>query len=226
MIKFLKFYLPLALSAILIVVSVGYLQLRYTQTAVASSVGPIYPTGAADFGGVNCTWANQANIYAEDGSVATCILPGTSSNSDYIVGQGYGFSIPAGATINGIQEDTMAMKDTGCTNYAENIDVAILTKNGTGYYKYKLPSNTLTTSLTYYTSGSSSDLWGGTFTAGDINASTFGAGIKIVCNGQSGSTVSVDTIRITVTYTLAAGGTSPTPAFIQFGFNQVDKKLN
>ena len=63
---------------------------------------------------------------------------------------------------------------------------------------------------TYKTYGSSSNLWGETWTSDDINGSTFGFVISIVgYQGPTGTapTAQVDHIRITIHYTEASGDT-------------------
>src|SRR5690348_10715472 len=72
--------------------------------------GPNLPTAAtgntaAIFAGTTA-WTNPANILAVDNSRATITrtISGTT-NSDDLIATGFGFSIPAGATINGIQVD-------------------------------------------------------------------------------------------------------------------------
>jgi hypothetical protein len=58
-------------------------------------------------------------------------------------------------------------------------------------------SNTTSTTVTY---GSSSDLWGTTWTAADLNATNFGLRFAVKNTGAASATPSVDWIALTVTY--------------------------
>ena len=76
-----------------------------------ASQGPNFPTAASTTTVSSTGWTNPTNIEAEDGSSATWSL-GTISPSATLIGSSYGFSIPAGATITGIQVDCK-IKSTG-----------------------------------------------------------------------------------------------------------------
>src|SRR5262245_7247689 len=74
-----------------------------------SSQGPNFPTSATGntttFGGrsSSITWSSPQNIEAADSVFATS--SGANLNTCDLIGTGFGFSIPATATINGVQLD-------------------------------------------------------------------------------------------------------------------------
>jgi hypothetical protein len=168
-----------------------------------STQGPLGPgTGADDSGTGTTAWSNPGNVTTEDGVFATCTLGGLFS-SHYLDATNFGFSIPAGATINGISVEWKRMSGSGDIH-----DNAVrIIKGGTVGATDKSVAGNWSTTLGYQSYGGSSDLWGQSWTASDINASNFGAALAATTNG--GDTASVDYCRITVTYTPAASTAGP-----------------
>jgi hypothetical protein len=79
-----------------------------------------------------------------------------------------------------------------------------LTKDGStnvGDDKRYYPTSWVTSSSNIYTYGTSSDLWGTTLTATEVNTSTFGVRVRVTSNlGSPGTlrTANIDYIRITI----------------------------
>lgn len=122
---------------------------------------------------------------------------------------GFGFSIPGGSTINGIQVEervqTGGVTADVLTTKAELIKGGV-TQTGTN----RASNNPWQNVFTYLSFGGSSDLWGNTWTSSDINASNFG--VLFDCTGgtnfkESGN-AQIDHVRITITYT--SGGVTAT----------------
>lgn len=175
-----------------------------TQTKIAG-------TGAnvASVGGTQ-NWINTGNITADDATYANASSSVTSSyvESKYLRGTNFGFTIPDGSTINGITVEYQAY-----ANYysfdpelvASIVQVNMVkstgrvgTSNSTAYE--------LDTEATY-TFGSSSNLWGTTWTAAEINNSGFGVDLVVSFSDADLSgilTAYVDYVKITVDYTPAA----------------------
>ena len=145
-------------------------------------------------------WSNPDNIKASDDSKAFFSTFGTISN--YLKATNFGFSIPTGSTIVGIKAE-IEQSEEGPGNATEN-SIKIV-KGGTISGDDQSTSATIPASDTYTTYGGTTDLWGETWTAEDINLSTFG--VVFSATGTSNS-IYVDHIRITVYYTTA--GTSAT----------------
>lgn len=72
--------------------------------AVANTTGPNAPASAA-VSGTGTAWSSPASALTSDGVFASVFVsPGGTSNQLQVTN--FGFAIPAGATINGIQVDT------------------------------------------------------------------------------------------------------------------------
>ncbi len=152
------------------------------------------------------SWSNTNNALTDNGSYATVAINGIGQ-SNYLKATNFGFNIPGNATINGIQVEWkkgILSENGGADNSVRIVRAGTITgdEKSTGQQWPML-------GLNYVSYGGASDLWGLGWVPTDINASNFGAVIsgKRTIN-QRGSTFSVDTIRITVTYTVpAANGT-------------------
>ena len=105
------------------------------------------------------------------GQYAHVDLSGTTSN--YLVGSYFGFSIPTGATILGIQLSVLR-----AAVYGLAIDAEVrLVKAGTIQTTDRSRGGAWSTSFVTATYGGPTDLWGTTWAASDINSSGFGAAI-------------------------------------------------
>lgn len=141
-------------------------------------------------------WTNVTNITASDDAYATCALTATSH---YAKGDNFGFSIPSGATIDGIVVEWELSK-TGTGNVF--VDQIKIVKGGTVGSTDKTDLSTFATTDTVKSFGGASDLWGETWTDSDINASNFGCVLS--CFKITGTpTARIDYVRVTVYYTVA-----------------------
>jgi hypothetical protein len=191
------------------VMSVNYITVTVYYTPAATSQGPSFAgTGGDDSSIGTGVWSNTGNITADDGSSST-VNVFASTPSQYLTATNFGFTIPAGATIEGI---AIQVKKGG----AGATDNAVrLIKAGSVQSFDESSGTAWSSSPTYASYGGAADLWGGTWTPGDINASNFGFAIS----GQATSTVglSVDAITATVYYSAPGTGAisykdNPTPA--------------
>lgn len=160
-------------------------------------------SGSCSGGGA---WTSTSNAAASNDSYANCNTVGTFANSRYLKATNFGFSIPAGATINGIQ--TSWETRGGTVGNSGRTWIVRLVKGGT----IQTSSNK---SFTYHNSesidtvGGVADLWSIAWTAADINDSGFGTAAYLNNNnGSSVANLEVDHITMTVTYTEAVAGTS------------------
>lgn len=180
-----------------------------TNAGTSTNVGPKYPSSGTNqiVGGGTTPWTNPGNITLDDGSNATASTgPTTDSDTDYLRGTTYGFSIPTGATINGILVEPDSSINSGTATWQ-----ARLVKADTAVGSIKLgATNGITTTPGYTsipTSGASTDLWGTTWTPAEINATGFG--VQITTSADT-KVISVDTIRITIYYTTPGVGSQIT----------------
>lgn len=178
-----------------------------------ASIGPIYPgTLASDSTGSGgfTAWTSPSNAGASDNTRANAFMSGATKPSHYLKATNFDFSaIPAGATIDGI-EVLIEKADIGGLANNQDSQVKII-KGGTVGSTNKADTSTnwsgTDTTITY---GSSTDLWGETWTDTDIKASTFGTAFMATTNsgGKVGSNAAVDGIQIKVYYTEAVAATN------------------
>lgn len=173
-----------------------------------ASQGPNYPSSASDGGG-SYAWSSASNILTSNDTRATVSVPGPGyieSNKLYITG--FGFSIPAGATIDGILAEWEVYADS--TGPGGTYPIG-LTKNGTTIAAdsgaaISINSGPPDIAQSY---GGSTNKWtgggySGVWTDSEINASTFGLVLGIY--GASAVVASFDYARLTIYYTVAPPG--------------------
>lgn len=159
------------------------------------------------------SWGSAGNAANSDDAYALASTPPFSSgDSNYLKVTNFGFSIPSGATIDGIE---VGVEKTGSGSGAANVvdNIVKLVKGGSVVGDDKSDGTTQwNNGYTYvdYTAtyGGSSDLWGESWTDSDINSSDFGMVISAALTGISGGGViaRIDHVKITVYYTEPAGG--------------------
>lgn len=169
-----------------------------------ASEGPNSGATFADDSGVGTvTWTDPGNAAASDDSRAVCSM-GTSAVGHYLKATNFGFAIPAGATIDGIVVEIEKSWTNGQGGVLDN-RVRIV-KGGAIGSTDRSDVNAWNSTDGYTTYGTSSDLWGETWTATDINASDFGVALSPLNNsGTKPAVGEIDHIRITVHYTEASG---------------------
>lgn len=155
--------------------------------------------GAGANTGAGTAWTNPNNI-TQNVTFATVALGLTFSKED--IGSGFGFAIPGGATILGIE-----VSFTGEQSLAGNpaaFFTAIIKKAGVTVAGESFGG--IPTGPTLITLGGPTDLWGSTWTPADINNANFGFSI-LASNalGSGASTFSIRNAQITVFYQLTSG---------------------
>ena len=203
-------------------VLVFVLSFSFVSNALAADTGATLPTVFADdpVNGGTVVWNNlstlgvfQANQYA------TAVLDTVNTLTDYVKVSGFGFAIPAGATIDGIK--VRIEKKKNCTTVCTVTDVAdntvSLMKSGALVGGNKALATAWFTSdnARYYgtplenADGTSTDLWGTTWTPAELNNANFGVAFSATGTTDGEVTLSVDEIRVTVYYTLGVDITAP-----------------
>ncbi len=184
------------------------------DATAATSAG----TGADNSGVGTQAWSNPTRVVASDNSRATA-TNASAFVTHYLVGSQFGFSIPSGATINGILAEIEKSNNLAGTFECQDSKVRIVKADASiGTTDKAAGGNWPNNAGEAYTSyGSSSDLWGETWTDTDINDTDFGVAISATCTG--GANARVDHIRITVTYTPAAAvAAGPTDVKVMWFF--------
>ena len=165
-------------------------------------------------------WINPSNAQTSNNQYAVLQWSNSGGSSqpeqlsqngyvNYLVCKQLSSSIPTGSTINGITVKFERYNSEGGELLTITDNAIYLTKDGTntvgsnksaGATWGLTDTNTLSESF-----GSSSDLWGTTFTAAEVNASTFGVmispNINFTGGGAIGPLVKIDQIIIDINYT-------------------------
>lgn len=164
----------------------------------ASSEGPFSPVRVveSDYGGID--WDHRNDCKTSDNRHAEADLD-DSEVSDYLEITKFGFAIPIGATIDGIEVSIERKGEDG----GIKDDVVKLIKGGviSGTNKATDFSWPVADEAAAY--GGSADLWGLAFTEADINSDDFGVAIAVKRSTSTGSKkmASIDHFQITVYYT-------------------------
>ena len=168
-----------------------------------ASQGPNSPgTGADDATVGDLTWSNPSNITTSDGSHANTTA-GAAANTHYLKATNFGFSVPGGATIDGIVVEIERSYIEAVDTVAYDNEVKVVKSDGTIGTTNKAKVGNWPASDTYETYGGVSDLWGESWTAEDINDVDFGT---VLSGYRAGCNLLVDHIRITVYYTESSSG--------------------
>jgi hypothetical protein len=168
------------------------------------SQGPSSPTTAINNSDLGiAVWNNPTNCLASDDAYAVANLPAPDWTM-LLEATGFGFSIPGGATINGVLVEIERHCDSASVKDRE---VQLLL---TGVQQGNDKADTVTTwpgTDAYAGYGGSSDTWGATLTPAIVNDSTFGVRLQAQSFGMNDA-ARVDHIRVTVWYTPGAAGGS------------------
>ncbi|MHA2031369.1 MAG: hypothetical protein ACW99Q_18490, partial [Candidatus Kariarchaeaceae archaeon] len=123
---------------------------------------------------------------------------GSNPESQWLRAIDFGFDIPTGSTINGIE---VGMDRKATISSIKDYDVRLRNSSGqVGLNKSKSGYWDLTDDDSYTLYGGSSDTWGASWSVSEINAATFGIDIAIKNYGATNE-ASIDHIQIKVYYT-------------------------
>jgi type II secretory pathway pseudopilin PulG len=157
-------------------------------------------TNAGDNNGYE---GNPTRAYINDGSFATDTNSGsntgtncTGTDKDKHRFYNYDFSIPTGATINGIEADLVAKVDS--TTGTPKICVQLSWDGGTTWTAAKT-SNNLTTGSATYVLGGASDTWGRSWGDADFSNANFRVRVIDIA-GSTSRDFSLDWIGVKVYY--------------------------
>ncbi|MCP4379813.1 MAG: hypothetical protein GY798_00015 [Hyphomicrobiales bacterium] len=170
--------------------------------------------GASVTGVGTAAWSNPGNVTADDGTNASSSSNTKNTQLNYLVASDFGFAIPANATIEGI-EARFQVRDSldvgGPVPVASITHVLIGKDSSTLSNDLEAGAPVVTAAFVDYDYGGAAELWGLTWSAADINASTFQALLSM--NLNVGATIfaglpQVDAIWMKVHYSVAASGRS------------------
>lgn len=192
-------------AVISIAIVIGFVVALPASTALASTAGPLDAGAGSNGTGIGTEpWQNPANITSPGTPYATVALYHSHLNSNYLQGSHYGFAIPTNATILGIEVSITRMA-SGMNPSIHDAEVRLM-KAGSFVGDNKSTGLDWPLSFSTTTFGSSTDLWGTTWTPAEVNSPDFGVALAALRdnNGNNNRTASVDTMKITVYYQEAA----------------------
>lgn len=177
-----------------------------------ASQGPNNPATATNLAQTGYAWSNPNNVFASDSSYA--IATPISNFADSLQVNNFGFSIPTGATIDGIVFEIQRVS-AAVSNYYffETKAMKALTKVGTSHADF----NYWTTTEAYITLGNSTDLWGTTWTPAEINATGFGIQLLVANDSNNSVSGKINHVRCTVYYSLSPTISPSTSSLSDFG---------
>jgi hypothetical protein len=161
-----------------------------TVTGPNASSGPRSPTIASG-------WTSSTNAFSSNNSYATNVIAAGATGANLNV-TGLGFTIPSTAIIRGV---SISIEHKSSTASSLRDATVNLLKAGAASGSNKANTGSYWgTSDSTASYGSSSDLWGTTWTAAQINASDFGVRLAARNYAGASATASADQITVTVTY--------------------------
>ena len=181
-------------------------------------------------GGGSTNWTNPGNVTVSDNSYATFLAQFDGDFSKDLDCTNFGFTIPAGSTIDGIQVN-IERRGTDISD----VDINLLNGDGAGgeSAQDKSTGASWSSTDTVDSFGGPTDTWGETWSVSDVNSSSFG--VRIQCQDNSGGGpipimgyASIDHVEIVVYYTAVASsdvakyGSSASSA-VHFGSSEVIK---
>lgn len=174
-----------------------------------ASTGATLPTTAVNVDNASgVAWTNPTNVLADDTSFSVLTLT-VPSSGDFLITGTYGFAIPTGAPIVGIEATIRHASDGVGGNPYVNI-----TKDGAaplGTAKFLSVTGIETTD----TRGGAADLWGLSFTEAEVEATTFG----LLVGGDTDSTLDcqVDYVQLNIFYDVAISDAPETLRLVTSG---------
>lgn len=166
--------------------------------------GPNYPSAAVSaVSGTESSdaWTTPTNVFSDNGTESTIVAASYDSPD---IGQqlrvsGFGFSIPAGSTIDGITVEIE--RRSIIANSGKDFRVQLQNPVGTTIgNNLAVPATIWPTAATVATYGGATNLWGATLTPTIVNDSAFGVILSAQAN-IANADIGVDFIRMTVHYT-------------------------
>jgi len=145
-------------------------------------------------------WDNESNATTSDNLRASADMNSSYINSYYLLGLGFNFTIPAGATINGVG---VSVERRNSHIFAEDESVMLYVTAETGFAGDEKASSTNWPLVdTIETYGGATDDWSRTLTAENVNDYFFGVGVAVKkASGSAPCIAEIDHIEITVYYT-------------------------
>lgn len=165
--------------------------------------GPLFPTTAVNVSAApenTDAWVSPTNVGADDGTTASITAASYDSPdiSQRLHAAGFGFTIPAGSTIDGIVVEIERNNAAGAAsdNRVQLLDAAgALVGDNKADTALDWPAT-----LTVATYGGAADTWNATPTVAMVNDPDFGVSLSVQADAAN-TDIAVDFIRMTIHYT-------------------------
>lgn len=165
------------------------------------NTGPRSPGTLADSNAIGTVaWSNPSNAAASDNSRATANLSEPGLTSHYLKATNFGFTLPEGATVLGIEARVEKSKTELFT--LTDAEVKIVKGGVVGSTNKRDIAEWPVNNDGIVTYGGPTDLWGTTWAVADVNGEGFG----LVIAAQGRGVARVDDIEIVVYYSYAPEG--------------------
>lgn len=175
-------------------------KLYVTVNQAAQATAATSPGTALSDPGSGVVWDSAANARVNDASNASSATTLNSTRvTNYLKASNFGFSIPTGATIVGIQVEVEKTRGSSGSGSIFDSQVRMIKADGTLAAQNKAQTSTAWPSTATYTSYTT-DLWGEKWTPADINDPDFGVAISATGSTGGSRTANIDHVRISVTY--------------------------
>jgi hypothetical protein len=154
------------------------------------------PSSVTQQGDYEVSWTNINNVLTSDDSYCTSSLVVPGPETDTLRASDFDFTVPHGATINGIVVEIE--RYSSAANTIKDAEITI--RKGTTNSNNKSTGSFWSTTEGYVSFGGASDLWGLTLTAEEVNAATFAVNVRVANESGEFGTAFIDHIRVTVYY--------------------------
>ena len=181
-----------------------------------ATAGPNFTgTGANHDDGAPTAWSDPTNIQGDTTSTAATSAPANNTNTQILRASNFGFSIPTGATIDGITVEWERSCAGGNSRIIDNSLRLLVAGSESG--DDKSGGTGWSTTKAFVSYGGTDDTWGASLTPAIVNATGFGTSIKARRSSGAATSASVFRCRITVTYTEASASNDLTATGIVTG---------
>lgn len=156
-------------------------------------------TVADDAGTGTLTWSNVGNAKSSDGFYSTAEVSKATATAHYLKATNFGYSIPGGETIVGIQASVERSESTANSGEVTDARVRIVKGGSIQATGDKATGGKWPTVDTVKHYGGEGDLWGNSWTTSEINNSGFGVAISPTIKAVGGvRKAQVDEIELVV----------------------------
>jgi len=144
-------------------------------------------------------WANLDNVRVEDDMFARAAGVSGDEGTDVLTATGFGFTLPASAVVHGV-EVTVRRQTSSLADSLRDSVVKLLSGGTTGGGNRAL-TTTWQRPFTNVVYGGTTDLWGQSWTAAQVNDPSFGVAMAARYVARSGNDhARVDSVQMAVTY--------------------------